>query len=237
MSSGRPERDDALRHELLPVEHGFGVRGMPPPRDVVRPAQVHGIDVARVRDGGAEPAEADAIIAVRPGRCVGVVTADCVPLLVASEDGAAVAAIHAGWRGLAAGVIERGIAALREHTGRALFAVIGPHIGPCCYEVDAPVVDALRSRFDGAVRERFDPAVRARARRPLDARTRSPGGSRPGALRSGALARRAARAGHRALHVLRRRALPFLSARRRTRGQAAPLRSHESRVERSRNPA
>jgi copper oxidase (laccase) domain-containing protein len=61
-----------------------------------------------------------------------------------------VAAIHAGWRGLAAGVIEAGVAALRAlPVGEGeLVAAIGPHIGACCYEVDAPVLDALALRFE-----------------------------------------------------------------------------------------
>jgi hypothetical protein len=80
---------------------------------------------------------------------IGVVTADCVPILVATQTGAAVAAIHAGWRGLACGVVEAGIAALRagaEGSPR-LVAAIGPHIGACCYEVDEPVLSALAPGF------------------------------------------------------------------------------------------
>jgi len=84
-----------------------------------------------------------------PGLAIGVVTADCLPILACSEDGSAVAAIHAGWRGLAAGVIEAGIEALREIAPRdaGLRAVVGPHIGRCCYEVDTPVLSALATRF------------------------------------------------------------------------------------------
>jgi copper oxidase (laccase) domain-containing protein len=62
-----------------------------------------------------------------------------------------VAAIHAGWRGLAAGVIGAGVAALRAEAGAhaRLVAVIGPHIGACCYEVDEPVLGALAPVFGG----------------------------------------------------------------------------------------
>ena len=134
-----------LSHPLLGVlgvRHGFGLRDVPQPADVVCPRQVHGITVARTKDGSAEPCEADAIVSSDTSCPVGVVTADCVPVLAASADGGAVAAIHAGWRGLAAGVVERGIAALRRAAGAelALAAVMGPHIGPCCYEVDEPVL-------------------------------------------------------------------------------------------------
>ena len=94
-----------------------------------------------------------------PGVAVAVVTADCVPILACSEDGALVAAIHAGWRGLACGVVAAAVEALlvRLKPEQRLYAVIGPHIGACCYEVDEPVTSALRARFgaalDGALRE------------------------------------------------------------------------------------
>jgi YfiH family protein len=150
-----------LRHALLDsagVPHGFGVRDSVPPPTVVRPRQVHGIAVASVVDLEVRPAEADAIVSESSSYPVGIVTADCVPVLACSEDGAVVAAIHAGWRGLAAGVVEAAIEELRGRSGArvGLRAVVGPHIGPCCYEVDRPVLDPLRARFgsllDSAVR-------------------------------------------------------------------------------------
>lgn len=154
-----------LRHALLDavgIEHGFGTRAAREPRDLVRPVQVHGARVARVVDGGTcEPREADAIVASDPRACVGIVTADCLPILVAAEDGSAVGAIHAGWRGLAAGVIAEGVAAVRALARAPLRAVIGPHIGVCCYEVDAPVLDALAARFARANVERACVATRA----------------------------------------------------------------------------
>jgi YfiH family protein len=145
-----------LRHPLLAecgVEHAFGERDSQAPRAVARPVQVHGCAVARLGDGGrVEPAEADAIVSDAPGRAVGVVTADCVPILAASRDGRAVAAIHAGWKGLARGVIAEAIEALaRLSGGAALVAVVGPHIGPDHYEVDAPVLDALAPAFGDAL--------------------------------------------------------------------------------------
>jgi YfiH family protein len=140
-----------LRHPLLEsagVEHGFGVRGAAEPPGVRRPRQVHGAAVVRAAACGAEPRpEADAVLALEPGVAVGVVTADCVPILAASADGRAVLAVHAGWRGLAQGVIETGIAALAEVAGGPVVAAIGPHVGPCCYEVDEPVIGALARRY------------------------------------------------------------------------------------------
>ena len=140
----------SLEHPLLRacgVRHGFGTRADAPPAGLLRPAQVHGCRVARAEDC-ASGVEADAVIACAAPHLVGVVTADCVPILAATADGRAVAAIHAGWRGLAAGVVGAGIDALRrESHGAALRAAIGPRIGACCYEVDGPVLDALR-HFD-----------------------------------------------------------------------------------------
>jgi YfiH family protein len=126
----------------------------------VRPRQVHGTEVVDAGHHGDTPGEADAIVSGVPGLCVAVVTADCVPILLADERGDAVAAVHAGWRGLAAGVIPRAVAALREklEAPARLRAVVGPCIGACCYEIDAPVLLAMRRRFaaelGGAVRSR-----------------------------------------------------------------------------------
>jgi YfiH family protein len=146
-----------LRHDLLAacdVAHGFGTRASVAPQDTQRPLQVHGCAVATLSArGGVDPSEADAIVSDLPGRAVGVITADCVPILACCEDGSAVAAIHAGWRGLAEGVVAAGIEALRAASPpqARVCAVVGPCIGVCCYEVDAPVLDALGRRFGDLV--------------------------------------------------------------------------------------
>jgi polyphenol oxidase len=147
-----------LEHRLLHacgVRHAFGTRGDAPPAALLRPRQVHGTRVVLAPECADSP-EADAVIARSGEPPVGVVTADCIPVLAACDDGSAVAAIHAGWRGLAAGVIEAGIDALRRARPRAVLrAAIGPHIGACCYEIDAPVLDALRhfdADLDAAIR-------------------------------------------------------------------------------------
>ncbi len=111
--------------------------------------QVHGARVHRIRtlahSGGrplAQPADGHAT-ALR-GVGVMVLAADCVPVVLGTQG--AVAAVHAGWRGLAAGVLEEGVRALRElapEPERELAAVIGPCAGPCCYEVGAEVFEAL----------------------------------------------------------------------------------------------
>jgi YfiH family protein len=155
---------EPLRHALLDacgVRHGFGVRGAPEPADVHRPRQVHGADA--VSAARCPDAAADAVWTRDPGVGVGVVTADCVPVLAAQEDGRLVVAIHAGWRGLSQGVIEAGVRALAADPAR-LCAVIGPHVGPCCYEVDAPVLDALRVRYGDDLDAALRPARPGHAR-------------------------------------------------------------------------
>jgi hypothetical protein len=131
------------------------VRGSEPPAGLLRPRQVHGRDVVDAQACRAAVApEADAVWSREPGVPIGVVTADCVPILCASKSGDLVFAVHAGWRGLAHGVVAAGVdAARRNQLGNELVAVIGPHIGSCCYEVDVPVIDALRHQLgDDAVK-------------------------------------------------------------------------------------
>jgi len=111
--------------------------------------QVHGIEVARVDgiDAAIEPC-ADAAVTLRRGTVLAVLTADCLPVLLCRLDGSAVAAAHAGWRGLAAGVIEATCAALGTR-GDALMAWLGPAIGPQSFEVGGEV----RGAFVGAAAE------------------------------------------------------------------------------------
>jgi YfiH family protein len=116
--------------------------------------QVHGKHVAWMnRDSDcAEPPSADAIACDDP-RCVACVrVADCVPVLLASGDGKMVAAVHAGWRGVVAGVAPAAVAALqvRARAASEIFAAIGPSIGPGNFEVDIEVVEEFRRVFGSA---------------------------------------------------------------------------------------
>ncbi|MDA1064153.1 MAG: peptidoglycan editing factor PgeF [Proteobacteria bacterium] len=88
--------------------------------------------------------EADAVIGGRPGDLCVVRTADCLPGLLCSEDGQEIAAVHAGWRGLAAGVIEAAVARFSEPP-RGLLAWIGPAISQAAFEVG----DEVREQFGG----------------------------------------------------------------------------------------
>jgi YfiH family protein len=92
-----------------------------------------------------EPVDADGQATMLAGVAPMVLTADCLPIAVAG--GGAVAMLHAGWRGLAAGVVGEGVAAVRELAGAApLSAAIGPGAGPCCYEVGDEVHSAFTTR-------------------------------------------------------------------------------------------
>jgi YfiH family protein len=117
-----------------------------------RARQVHGASVVirRAADPacGAQPLpEADILLTDDPARGLAIQTADCVPLLIADPRTGAVAAAHAGWQGMAAGVPRTAVAALARAFGSRpedLVAVAGPSVGACCYEVGADVRDAFR---------------------------------------------------------------------------------------------
>ncbi len=98
--------------------------------------QVHGSDVVHVPGDGQHTA--DASVTTTPGVVLAVLTADCLPVLLCRADGTAVAAAHAGWRGLAAGVLENTVAALAAQPER-LLAWLGPCIGLSVYEVGEEV--------------------------------------------------------------------------------------------------
>ena len=110
--------------------------------------QVHGAAVRRAR-AGARGEPGDALWSDEPGLPMLKLTADCLPIAIARANGAvpALAVVHAGWRGLLAGVLENAVAAVG---GRAA-AAVGPGIGPCCYEVGDEVAGPFRERFGSSV--------------------------------------------------------------------------------------
>jgi len=124
-------------------------RWLPSPPRWLR--QVHG---AAVHDADADPAvasppRADAIVARAPRVVCAIQTADCLPILFTDGTGSAVGAAHAGWRGLAAGVIEAALASLRV-PAQEVRAWIGPGIGPRAYEVGSDVLEAHCAADRGA---------------------------------------------------------------------------------------
>jgi purine-nucleoside/S-methyl-5'-thioadenosine phosphorylase / adenosine deaminase len=112
--------------------------------------QVHGPVVRQARGQG-EPG--DGVWTEEPGKPLLVFTADCLPVALVRANGArpAIAVLHVGWRGLLAGIVQT---AASELGGGTLAAVIGPGIGPCCYEVGEDVAGPFRQRFgDEVVRD------------------------------------------------------------------------------------
>jgi hypothetical protein len=103
--------------------------------------QVHGTEVADC-DLRRTGVEADASVTQVPGRVLAILTADCLPVLMADDSGSAIAIAHAGWRGLAAGVVERTVASLRVGPERVV-AFLGPAIGPDAFEVGNDVRSAF----------------------------------------------------------------------------------------------
>lgn len=141
----------ARSFEELGIEHGFGMLGSneAAPADVSLARQVHGVTLVRAPFRGKLRPEADAVWSAAPGVAVAVVTADCVPILLADRRGRFACAIHAGWRGSAARIAKLTVQAITRATDTRpgdLVAAIGPHIGPCCYEVDEPVMAAIPER-------------------------------------------------------------------------------------------
>jgi YfiH family protein len=103
--------------------------------------QVHGTRVVQA-DAAAPPQQADGCVARDPGRVCAVMIADCLPVLLCDRAGTTVAAAHAGWRGLSAGVLESTVAAMGCEPAQ-LMAYLGPAIGPQAFEVQVEVLDAF----------------------------------------------------------------------------------------------
>ena len=124
------------------------------PSEPVWLKQVHGLAVVAADEATAVP-EGDASVAHRSGTVCAVLTADCLPVLLCDRDGTVVGAAHAGWRGLAGGVIEATVAAMRVPPGR-LMAWLGPAIGPQAFEVGDEVREVFL-RHDPAAERAFVP--------------------------------------------------------------------------------
>jgi YfiH family protein len=126
-------------------------------RRLLRGYQVHGTTVQRALDpppdSAAQPNEADGQATDLHGLGALVLTADCLPVALGTDG--VVAMVHAGWRGLAAGVLEEGVRAIRELGGEGeIVAIVGPGAGPCCYEVG----EEVHAAFGGADRIESSPS-------------------------------------------------------------------------------
>lgn len=139
------DRPEAVEHNRALLEADLGVQ-------MAHTRQVHGAEVLRLtaasREDGPLP-EADGQATAVHGVAPTVLAADCLPIAVAGEG--AVAMLHAGWRGLAAGIIDEGVRALRAlGADGPLSAAIGPGAGGCCYEVGEEVQAVFAGWGDGA---------------------------------------------------------------------------------------
>jgi YfiH family protein len=133
-SNGREEREDVLR--VIAPE-------APP---LAWAKQIHSAVALPARPGGC--GEGDALVTDEPGLTLSVITADCVPVLVAGPEG--LAAVHAGWRGIVGGVIPAALEKMKGSPGDWT-AWVGPSIGACCYEVGEDVAEQVVAASDAEV--------------------------------------------------------------------------------------
>ena len=122
--------------------------------------QVHGDDVRRV-DGNTRgfAGDGDILLTATPKVPLSIFTADCLAVILVAPRRPLLSLAHVGWRGMVQGALEKAVAAMGEAGARpeALWAAISPSIGPCCYEVDQPVIDPLSRAFPDAWRRWVTP--------------------------------------------------------------------------------
>ena len=136
-----------IRHAFLDVHETAAF----PYAELAPVKLVHGNEVHHYQQPLPTRPHADAVFTAVAGQKVGVVTADCLPILIASRDGRFVCSVHAGWQGLASGIVDNSLATFRQQ-GVALtdlVIAVGPHIHPCCYEVSAGFYQQLLDQPGG----------------------------------------------------------------------------------------
>jgi len=137
----------AVKDNLCDVKKAVGVHDL----RVVTMRQVHGDRIVEVRDKKLKEAgEADGMITAERELFLGVLTADCVPILFSVRGRKLVAVVHAGWRGTLAGIAPKMVRALKEDHGvdpASIEAALGPSIGPCCYEIGPEVAASMVQRW------------------------------------------------------------------------------------------
>ena len=119
------------------------------PAEPVWLEQVHGNEVVLLEDLPSSPPRADAAITRTPGIPLAILTADCLPVLFCDESGREIAAAHAGWRGLAAGVLQNTVA-MFDAPADEIHAWLGPAIGPGDFEVGEEVLQTFAARLPGS---------------------------------------------------------------------------------------
>ncbi len=163
--------DCGFTSDLIAIRHFFGTRQTPPELQnsvqlgevatgppafpfIASLKQIHSTRVvvfdSPVKVEVIPQGEGDALVTNQPELMLVVRTADCVPVLFVDQKAGAIGAIHAGWRGTVDGIVPKTLQTCMEQFGSEvsnIHVVIGPSIGPCCYEVDAQVLTPLRDRY------------------------------------------------------------------------------------------
>ncbi len=147
----------ALLEKIPNIRHGFGSLDEEVPSHLADLwsathaswRQVHGVGCVRLESAHQKGLEGDCLWTDQAGLAVAVVTADCVPILLARRDGSKAAAIHAGWRGTRAHILSKFFEIVRAQGDEPSqwVAATGPSIGPCCYEVSEELAGDFKRDF------------------------------------------------------------------------------------------
>lgn len=151
------------------IYHGFGTKTDPVATPLLKIwndekpvwTQTHGVEIGEVTKPNQKLGDVD-IIVTRSQHPIGVVTADCVPILFAKNDGSAVAAIHSGWKGTlakAVDVFSQRLLIMGEEP-KNWTAAVGPSIGPCCYQVSVELIDQFKKAFPYIAPTLLEPSER-----------------------------------------------------------------------------
>jgi hypothetical protein len=128
---------------------------------IITAKQVHGNTILPVSSTANKPAGiGDGLMTDASNLCVGVMTADCVPILFVEPTRKIAAAVHAGWRGTAAGIALRAVTSMKEAyriDPAAIYVAMGPSIGPCCYEVGAEVAEQINANWSEELKDAWQP--------------------------------------------------------------------------------
>jgi hypothetical protein len=168
---------DNVKENRLRLQAAVGAQGF----KLVSLLQFHSDTIVQFESAPTEPSRADASVTKIPGLLLAVQTADCVPILLVDPKNRAVAAVHAGWRGTLARIVEKAIGRMQMQFGSrpaALLAAVGPAIGGCCYEVGTEVAAAFSGQFSNAA-EFFDELRTGDEPNPLQWLNKMPPGHQP----------------------------------------------------------
>lgn len=148
--------ESKIFQDIPNIAHGFGSRLDPVPSKFLKIwvaqkpqwSQVHGVDIPVIEKPGQQLGECDGMYTTTLNP-ISIISADCCPILLARRDGKAVAAIHAGWRGTLAKIVEKFASDLktRDDDPKNWVAAIGPAIGGCCYQVGEDLIEKFKAAF------------------------------------------------------------------------------------------